>query len=845
MRKIPSKMLWLASFRFYLKHPWLLILTLLGLASGVGIVIAIDIAVSAAQVQVDKISSTLMGQATHQIVGGPAGVEQSVFVDLKLKHAFHQASPEISGYVYTNPDNPITLNLLGIESFSEINFRSFVNSSLPNEKALTNFFTTKNGILLTPNTAKNLNLRLGDSLTIYIGINSEKLKLIGYLPNDPTLTNLIVTDISNAQSIFNLGTRLTRINLRLNDSSSLQTIEKILPNDLQIITMQQKKSGLDQLTQAFRTNLQAMSLLALLIGVFVVFTTVRFSVFYRMKQFGLYRITGITGAELNQLILGEVFVLSIVASFLGLAGGALLANVLIELITQIFSDHYFDMQSAKVSISYFTIIITLMLGIFVALLTAYFPGRQAARLEIINVGQRMGVEKSFKDFLRIAIVLGLVSCLSGIVVILLSNSLTAAFIGLFLCVVGFSLLLPEIFSILSRRVTQLHFNSLPLPVVMGLRDVNRSLSRTGVALIAMVIALSSTIGVGTMVSSFRVAVSDWLNHSLVADIYVSIPDRMANPATQQYTPSQLNDMTSLKGVRDFSKGRHLTINGENGKHALMMLELPLEGFKGFNLLNNSAGNLFHQFQNADVVLVTEPFAYHQNLSIGDSINLNTSYGKHAFKIIGIYRDYGSESGKITMSQSVFEKHWSPVGVTTVGLYLEENYSTNQMIQALNTLFVKDQTISIRSSQSVRERTLAIFDRTFLITEVLRVLILIVAIITVIVSLMSWQLERRRELAISQAIGFLPGQLQLQLFSQSIFMSINAFIFAIPLGIFISAVLVHIINKRSFGWGMELAIEPAQLFYAGLSAIVAGLIAAAYPAWQVKSTSPREALQENQ
>ena len=186
----------------------------------------------------------------------------------------------------------------------------------------------------------------------------------------------------------------------------------------------------------------------------------------------------------------------------------------------------------------------------------------------------------------------------------------------------------------------------------------------------------------------------------------------------------------------------------------MMLDLPLQSFQGFDFLQRMPGDLYQQFQQKDVVLVTEPFAYHQHIAVGDTIKLNTASGTHSFQVIGIYRDYASETGKITMSKSIFEKYWPAIGVTTIGLYLEDKTQNRQLMQTLKEMFAQEQNISIRASEDIRKKSLMIFDRTFIITEVLRILILAVAVITVIVSLMSWQLERRRELAICQAIGFL-------------------------------------------------------------------------------------------
>jgi len=844
MFEILPKSLYLASYRYYIKHPWLLILTILGLASGVGIVTAVDIAVKSAQTQVNQTEATLLGNATHQILSGSTGVPQEILANLKVNLGIQSASPVIEGFVYANTENPSSIRLLGIDPFSELSFRNFVSSSLPNNASLEKFLTQRLGILLTRQTAQKFSVNKNETLTIYIGQQKKDLILLGFLPDDKMYDNLIVTDISNAQIIFDLKNKISRIDLILDDNDQLKRINSFLSDGTFVRSLTKNQSGFNQLTNAFRTNLTAMSLLALIIGMFVVFTTVRFSIYSRMSQFGLYRVIGVTGHELRKLIYMEVLVLGIIAGLIGLVSGAVLAKGLLSFVTQIFSDHYAEVQRSVLFFSLLDFVKVLFLSVGVTLFSAYFPASHVAKVQAIRLGSRVSQEFAIVKWFKYQLGGSGLCLIIGVLFFYNTETLTAAFAGLFLCVVGFSLLIPTLFLKLSSLISNYCENRFTLFVRMSFRDVRRSLSRTSSALLAMTIALSVTIGVALMVGSFRVAVIDWLDTTMRADAYVSLPDVMENPSTQRFSDLQLSQITALDNVEAISQGRHLYVNNASGKHRLMMVDLPPQGFEGFQFLKKTSDNLYDEFKHKNVVLITEPFAYHQKLVLGDKLKLNSPGGVKEFEIIGIYRDYASEIGKITISQTVFEKYWPNIGSTTVGLYLKNNSYSTEIVSQLSQLFLNNQLISIRSKNEIFEKSLAVFDRTFVITEILRILIVGVTVITVIVSLMSWQLERRRELAIAQAIGFSPIQLQLQLLFQSLFLATSAFIFAVPLGLFISAVLVNIINIRSFGWSMGLIIEPIHLFYAFVSAIIAAVISAVYPAWQIKNTSPKIAMQEN-
>jgi putative ABC transport system permease protein len=152
-------------------------------------------------------------------------------------------------------------------------------------------------------------------------------------------------------------------------------------------------------------------------------------------------------------------------------------------------------------------------------------------------------------------------------------------------------------------------------------------------------------------------------------------------------------------------------------------------------------------------------------------------------------------------------------------------------------------VSIRSNGEIRRASLEIFDRTFAITRVLRLLALGVAFIGILSALMALQLERAREYAILRATGFTPGQVVGIVGLQTLFMGACAATLAMPLGLVMSQLLIHVINRRAFGWSMTMEIPEAVLLEAVVLALVAALLGGLYPAWRLSRTPPARALRE--
>ncbi len=138
---------------------------------------------------------------------------------------------------------------------------------------------------------------------------------------------------------------------------------------------------------------------------------------------------------------------------------------------------------------------------------------------------------------------------------------------------------------------------------------------------------------------------------------------------------------------------------------------------------------------------------------------------------------------------------------------------------------------VRSSAGIEQVSLQIFDRTFRITEVLRLLAGIVAFLGVLSALLAIELERSRELGVLRALGFTPRDLVSSLLTQTCLLGLAAGVVAMPLGAALAALLVHVINRRAFGWTMDLSLTPGPLI-AGLAlAVGAALLAGVYPSWR--------------
>jgi len=152
-----------------------------------------------------------------------------------------------------------------------------------------------------------------------------------------------------------------------------------------------------------------------------------------------------------------------------------------------------------------------------------------------------------------------------------------------------------------------------------------------------------------------------------------------------------------------------------------------------------------------------------------------------------------------------------------------------------------QRLFVRPNQALRDDVLEVFDRTFAITGALQLLATVVAFIGVLSALLSLQLDKQRQLGILRAVGLTARQLWGLVMLETGLMGTVAGLLSMPTGYALSLILIYIINRRSFGWTLQMQAEPAPFIEALIVAVIAALLAGIYPAYRMGKMVTAEAL----
>lgn len=830
------------------------VMFIIGVALGVAVVIAIDIANGSASRAFLLSTESITGKATHQIIGGPAGLPTDLYTDIRVEYGFRLSAPVVTEFVRV-PTSEQPLRLLGVDPFAEPPFRQYLAGGDGDNagdafNALNRLIAEPGTVVISESLAERLGVGLDDEIELSAGSDISTVRIVGIVQPEnnasrQALDDLVMTDISTAQEIVGIEGRITRIDLILPDEIDPALVQDLLPDGVSLVDVS-SGSALDQMIAAFEINLQALSLLALVVGLFLIYNTVTFSVVQRRKVIGILRSIGATRGQMFTFILGEAFILGLIGTVLGMGLGIIFGRGAVILVSQTISDLYFTVNVQSISVNPMTLIKGAGIGLLASVAAAIVPSFDATRTAPAGVMKRSDEEEQTRKLVPYITVVAVVMNITGLVLLLLpTNSLYISFGALFFIIVGSALFTPIALVIGMRLFTPLTGRIFGVLGRMAPRAVTRSLSRTAVAVAALTIAVSVIVGVSAMIGSFRTTVSDWLGNTLGAQVFISPPLVTSNGATVDVDPVVREIVEETAGVAVVSSARSVSVPAPDYPDMLPVNVLASD----FDIAG--AGRRFkwttvptedhQQPLDEGKVMVSEPFAFRRGIDeANNSITLETEQGAVTFEVFGVYYDYSTDQGTVYMSRATYDRYFDDPYITSLGVILEEDADSEAVIDGLQ-VALADYDLIVQDNESLRNSALEVFDRTFSITIALRLLATIVAFIGILSALMSLQLEHTREYGMMRANGMTGFQLTRYTLIQTGLMGLVAGILALPIGGVLSLVLIYVINVRSFGWTMQFTLLPNEFAEAFLVAVVAALLAGIYPAWKLSQLEPAVAL----
>ena len=806
-----------ALLRLYRAHPWLLLMSLVGLTLGVSLVVAIELLNHSARTNFVAARSQLAGEANYRLAPS-GGLDEQLYVKLVRSQPDLDAMPEL--HAWLKDEQGRSFQLLGMDLFNPGPLRRLFGAEPDSKPDVT--LNRADSVWLAAPEARRLGWQPGQPRTFLLSDSSPDgkegkraltLTLAGtFEPGAVPMERLLVTDIGLAQPLLGKEGRLDRIVFKLSETQAhtLQTaLQAYAPH--QPLWLEPISPALDasQLGDALALNLTALSLLAMAVGLFLVFNAQRFVQSVRRPQLAQLIILGMPPRRVLGWLILELVILATLGTLLGLLLGSLLALALMGQLTQALADLYGPNPIDLLRLSPASLGKAMVIGIL-GTLAANLPGwwqllRQSP-LELRDGNSRPPTHPWRRRALAIAILLLCALCLWRP-----ETGLTGALFVAGGWLLAMALALPDVLRAVLGRLRSRPGG--PLTARLAVAETQYHLDRTAIAVMALQLAIAAAIGIGVMVSSFRSSVEIWLGQRLAADLYVTAPKGVAGNkgALGEQT---LNTILAASDVRAASR---------RAVHPARWQGQPIEWAQMDFIpeLKTAYPLLAGRWPAApDEVLASEPLTVRLGVRVGQTLEVTGEQGPRALTVTGVYQDYGSDKGQILHA---FEDG----AVQSLALFSNQ---PERLADRLRAQFGEG--VNLLPAPAIHAAALKVFDQTFVVTELLKLLILGIAFVGIGSAFMVLGLARRGELQTLQSLGLSPRHCRRLLVWQGAGLGLLTALLALPVGYGLAWVLIGVVNPRAFGWHLAFEAAPLHAVTALLLAPVCGALASWYAARRV-------------
>jgi putative ABC transport system permease protein len=803
------------------RHPVQFFSVLTGLWLATSLLTGVQALNSQARDSYAKASQLIGGEPQASLASANgAAFSQALFVS--LRRAGWPVSPVLRGRITLKERPEQRLQLMGIEPVSMPSETAVAGQTLDTAQVV-EFFTPPGSTWIAPQTLQALGLHEGDQPLTESGQTLPPLQAKADMA-----PGLLLVDIGFAQQLLNMPGQVSRLLLSKDFAITAPPLPAEVAGQL-VIKRTGEDNDLGKLTESFHLNLDALGFLSFVVGLFIVHAAIGLALEQRRGLLRNLRACGVSARLLILCLAVELGGLALLGGLAGVISGYWLASVLLPDVAASLRGLYGAEVAGQLTLSP----LWWLSGLGVSLLGAVLAGGnsllRAARLPLLALGNAQAWHEAHARWLRrqgwiagLAVVIALSAARWG-------DSLAMGFVLMAGLLLGAALGLPVLLNALLKGLLGRRRS------VLGqwfLADCRQQLPALSLALMALLLAMAANIGAGSMTSGFRQTFSNWLEQRLTAELYINPAD-----ATQ-----------ALPLQRWLSQQSLITAVLPNWEVSVQLHGWPADVFgvidhpnyrQHWPLLESAGSDAWALLAKDQTAMLSEQLARRLDVSVGDEVQIPAPDGEWSLRVVGIYADYGNPKGHMLVNADHLLAHWPGLVPNRFNLRIDRQ-AVPQLLRLLHDRFELDDSHIIDQTQ-LKAWSTQVFERTFAATAALNSLTLGVAGVALFISLLAQSQSRLGQLAPLWALGVTRRQLMLLNLAQTWLLAVLTLVLALPLGVLLAWCLDAVINVQAFGWRLPLRVVPLQLLQLMGLALLATLLASAWPLYRLFRAQPADLL----
>lgn len=821
------------------------LLSVIGIALGVAVMLAVALANKTAVLRFKENVNLISGQSNMHVVA-TAGDELDESILRKLQFLWDLDIPYtavIEESAVLEGASTDLIQIIGVDIFADSAFRKLEqNESKDGLNKITSILE-KNAALAGKDFASKHHLQNGSRIKVLVNDSLKELKIVGIIDSASFGKaydgNLLLMDIGSAQDLFSKSGKITRIEIITPENSWRSVAENLkldLPPGLSVERPADRSFQLEKMISAFQSNLTALSVIALLVGAFLLYNTMSITIIRKRPEIGILRALGADKLLIFNIFLAQTILIGLSGSALGVLFGCTLAQTALSAVQKTVEALYTGQPQAQIDYDFNTICSGFAIGLVMTICAALGPLIEAIQ---VNPAESMKPEsyepRTIKNANKLALA-GAVLLLSGAFCTRfqsINGFPLFGYISAALIVFGLAFCLPVILKTFFKLVNPLVKLTAGIEASLSVSALSGSLSRTCVAVAGLMLGIAMMTSMVIMISSFRNTVTLWVEQTLKADLFIESRARSLNSRNARLSGEFLERIKHIEGVEAVDAFVHFPLKFNNTLTNLGSGDLDIIARKG-NLIfidnENSSDVLKRTALSNNSCIVTESFAERFHLKKGDAITIDSEQKKLLLKIEGIYFDYASDMGYIIIPRVLQKTYFPREGASSCAVYLKNNASAQAVRESILNNTGSLSQINILTHSGLKAEVLRVFDNTFAITYALHAISIAVAIIGVANTVLAIVLEMRKDFSILRYIGASMNEIKKIILIQSAILGFLGAVMGIIAGMALSLILIHVINQQSFGWTVQVSLPYLTLFQSFCIVILSSFFSGLIPAF---------------
>ncbi|MFL6619229.1 MAG: FtsX-like permease family protein, partial [Povalibacter sp.] len=766
--------------------------------------------------EVSLAARSLFGQADLAIEGSGTGFDENLYPVIARVAGVQVASPVVQVEAKL-VGRRSAITLLGTDAFRAREMQPAFAAMGAESKERQPAAAAHEPVFLSASAARGLNLAVGDTLNVQVGLQVQQFTVAAVLPAAILEDRAGIIDIATAQWRFERLGKLSRINLKLAPGLSTAVVRarlmQVLPKGLRIDTPEEAASEASSLSRAYRSNLTALALVALFTGGFFVYSSQSLGTLRRRREFALLHAVGVTRGEQRTSLLISGAVIGLSGALIGIVAGVVLAQAGVAALGADLGAGYFRGISPALELKWPEALAFCALGLTVSVLGTLQPALEASRTPTaaaLKAGDVMSdAPRSRRAFIAALLILAVAMLwlppIAGLPL--------PGYVCIALLILSTVAAMPALLAWLLMRAPQLR----AVPWEIAIAHLRGTARQATLSVSAIVVSFTLMVAMAIMVTSFRGSLDAWTQRLLPADIYLRA-GYIGQSA--HFGASDLDHLRQVAGVAKIQGSRFAEATARDGQLTFTVIARDMDLAHPERVLWLERSTSTPVPKDELPVWLSQPAADSLKLVPGASFKLLLEGHEVNVNVRGIWRDYEHVRGAIVMDRAAFVALSGDRSINTLWIWLKEGASEEAVQQQIRALLGSGLEYDMRTPRELRRLSLQAFDRAFAVTYLLEIIAIVIGLFGIAAGTSSQVLARRREFGVLRHIGLTRRQIAMTLAIDGAGLGSLGVIVGLITGGLVSLVLIHVVNRQSFHWSMDL-----QIPYAALALLSSVLIAA--------------------